>query len=100
MRIADIVEGINKYFIEKYPNKGFFIHKLNIESNPISKAHKTYNFELWHINGKLKNKIIEIQESGRYIESNNNDSIANSILATKLVTEILKNIDVINNYGV
>ena len=42
MKTIDIVEGFNKFFVELYPNRGFFVSKLNVEQGKISKLYKTY----------------------------------------------------------
>ena len=65
MKTIDIIEGFNKFFVELYPNKGYFVSKLNVEQSKISKLYKTYTIEVWYVEGTYNKKVLHIQKSAR-----------------------------------
>lgn len=69
MKTIDIIEGFNRLFETKYPDKGYFISKLNIEQSKLSKIYKTYSLEIWYINKKDKTLINTIQKSARVTDN-------------------------------
>lgn len=102
MRIIDIIEGINKFFTERFPNKGHFVHILNVSNNPISKIYKTYRLELYYVDKKNKRKelFVVVQESGRFPDNEASEMLIHSMLSTNLVKSILSNYKQLESYGI
>lgn len=98
MKTIDIVEGFNKFFESIYPNKGHFVSKLNIEQSKLSKLFKTYNLELWYVNGRYKEKAIYIEKSAR-IPDNMDESVIRD-LNIELSKMMFKNYSNLLEYGV
>lgn len=97
MKNIDIVEGLNRYFECHYPNKGHFVSKLNIETNKLVKALKTYTLELWYINGKNKELFLTTQLDKK--PSEEEDKILRE-LNIKFTESILNNFYRVGRYGV
>lgn len=97
MKNIDIVEGLNRYFEYHYPNKGHFISRLNIETNKLVKALKTYTLELWYINGK--NKELFISTTLNKKPSEDEEKVLRE-LNIEFTEVIFNNIDKVNQYGV
>lgn len=102
MRILDIIEGLNRFFTKKYPDKGHFIHILNVTSNPVSKIYKTYKLEVYYINKKSKTKelFITVQESGRFPDNEASETVIHSMLCSKIIEDILSNYNKLESYGI
>jgi hypothetical protein len=98
MKTIDIVEGFNKFFIELYPNRGFFVSKLNVEQGKISKLYKTYTLEVWYIDGTYKKKVLHISKSARIPD--NMDDIVIRDLNIELTKAMFKNYSTLLEYGV
>lgn len=98
MKTIDIVEGFNKFFEDIYPNRGHFVSKLNIEQSKLSKLFKTYNLELWYVNGRYKEKAIHIEKSAR-IPDNMDESVIRD-LNIELSKMMFKNYSNLLEYGV
>lgn len=98
MKHTEIIEGLNKAFEEKYPNKGFFISKLSIEQSKISKLYKTYTLEIWHIKGQNKVKVIHVQTSARVPDNMDEHVIKN--LNIELSYVLFRDYEKIMEYGI
>lgn len=98
MKTIDIVEGFNKFFEELYPNRGYFVSKLNIEQSKLSKLFKTYTLELWYVNGRYKEKAFYIEKSAR-IPDNMDESVIRDI-NIELSRMMFKNYSNLLEYGV
>ena len=98
MKTIDIVEGFNKFFEELYPNRGYFVSKLTIEQNKNVKLIKTYNLELWYVNGRYKDKAICIEKSVR-VPDNMDESVIKDI-NIELSRLMFKNYSKLLEYGV
>lgn len=97
MKNIDIVEGLNRYFEYHYPNKGHFVSKLNIKTNKLVKALKTYTLELWYINGK--NKELFVSTTLNKKPSEDEEKVLRE-LNIEFTEVIFNNIDKVNQYGV
>ena len=85
MKTIDIVEGFNKFFVELYPNRGFFVSKLNVEQGKISKLYKTYTLEVWYVDGKFKSVILISKVIGKTTDDEESfNSKVNSELSTAI----------------
>lgn len=98
MKTIDIVEGFNKFFEKLYPNRGYFVSKLTIEQNKNVKLIKTYNLELWYVNGRYKDKAIYIEKSVR-VPDNMDESIIKD-MNIELSRLMFKNYSKLLEYGV
>lgn len=98
MKTIDIVEGFNKFFEELYPNKGYFVSRLNVEQSKISKLYKTYTLEVWYIEGKYKKKVFDISKSARVPD--NMDDIVIRDLNIEMTKAMFKNYSTLLEYGI
>ena len=87
MKTIDIVEGFNKFFVERYPNRGFFVSKLNVEQGKISKLYKTYTLEVWCVDGENKQLISSASRTENVVSLE-----AEAELRQLLVQETIENI--------
>ena len=97
--IKEIIQGLNLYFIKKYPNKGFFNFTELTLKNPKFKSYKHYTLTLFHINNNQSEEVFKIE-----ITENTTDVDYKELLQKKaivqLIFNLLNNIDKINNYGI
>ena len=94
----EIVEGFNRYFETKYPNKGHFVSMMSIESNKVIKALKTYTLELWHVIGRKKELVFSISDN---ISASVLSDNAHKSMVIKFTTEIFNKLeDIENKYGI
>lgn len=98
MKRTEIIEGLNKVFEEKYPDKGYFISKLSIEQSKISKLYKTYTLEIWHINKTLKTLAAVIQKSAR-VPDNMDEQVIKD-LNIELCYILFRDYEKIMEYGI
>lgn len=98
MKHTEIIEGLNKAFEEKYPNKGFFISKLSIEQSKISKLYKTYILEIWHIN-KTSKALISVIEISARVPDNMDEQVIKD-LNIKLSYVLFRDYEKIMEYGI
>ena len=98
MKTIDIVEGFNQFFEERYPNKGHFVSKLNIEQSNISKLYKTYTLEVWYVNGSYKKKVMDISKSARVPD--NMDDIVIRDLNIELTKAMFRDYNILLEYGI
>ena len=98
MKTIDIVEGFNKFFVERYPNRGFFVSKLIVEQGKISKLYKTYTLEVWYIDGTYKKKVLHISKSAR-VPDNMDETVIRD-LNIELTKMMFTNYSNLLEYGV
>ena len=99
MKTLEIIEGLNKWYEEKYPNKGYFIHKLTNTSNTISKAYKTYNLEVWYKFGNKKELFLSLEKTCRCVSESDVSTILKG-LNIEISKLLFKNFNKIKEYGV
>jgi hypothetical protein len=99
MSTFEIVEGLNKCFESVYPNKGYFISRLKIDSNALSKVYKTYTIELWFNSKEKKELILSKSITSRVVTDNDRNTILRDINIS-LSELIFKNYNKIMNYGI
>lgn len=98
MKHIEIIEGLNKVFEEKYPDKGYFISKLSIEQSKVSKLYKTYTLEIWHINKASKTLISVIEKSAR-VPDNMDEQVIKD-LNIELSHVLFRDYEKIMEYGI
>lgn len=98
MKHTEIIEGLNKAFEEKYPDKGYFISKLSIEQSKISKLYKTYTLEIWYTNKTLKTLAFVIQKSAR-VPDNMDEQVIKD-LNIELCYILFRDYEKIMEYGI
>ena len=102
MRILNIIEGLNRFFTEKFPDKGHFVHIINVSNNPVSKIYKTYTLDVYYIDriSKKKELFVRVQESGRFPDNENSEILIHTILVTNLIKIILSSYNKLEAYGI
>lgn len=97
--MKSIIEGLNTWFSEKYPNKGFFLYNIVTTSNKIMKVFKTVEVTIYHkgINKNIE-RLLSITQTYREDGERNNPTI-DATLRTLVTAEILKNINLFERYG-
>lgn len=98
MKTIDILEGFNQFFEERYPKRGHFVSKLNVEQSKISKLYKTYTIEVWYVEGTYKKSVLTLQKSARVPD--NMDDIVIRDLNIELSKAMFKNYSNLLEYGV
>lgn len=93
----DYIEALNQLFESKYPNRGFFILKVNIEQHKIIKAFRTCSLSLYH--HYKNNNIIFIQTStsGKVLNGDTTQLLEDAHM--EMLKEIYLNIDKIDGIG-
>ena len=98
MKTIDILEGFNQFFEERYPKRGHFVSKLNVEQSKISKLYKTYTIEVWYVEGTYKKSVLTLQKSAR-VPDNMDDMVIRD-LNIELTRMMFKNYSNLLEYGV
>ena len=97
MKALDIIKGLNKAFEEK-GNKGYFVSKLNVEQNSISKLYKTYTLEVWYLHEKNKQLAVKVQKIARVPD--NMEDIVLRDLNIELCYGLFRDYNKLMEYGI
>lgn len=93
----DYIEALNQLFESKYPNKGFFILKVNIDQHKVVKAFRTCSLSLYHHYKNNNNIFIQTATSGKVLNGDTSQLLEDAHM--EMLKEIFLNINKIDELG-
>ena len=63
----DYIEALNQHFESKFPNKGFFILKANLDTHNTIKAYKKYTLTLYYHTKNNNEIILQYSNTGKVL---------------------------------
>lgn len=93
----DYIEVLNQLFETKYPNKGFFILKVNIDQHKIVKAFRICSLSLYHHYKNNNTIFIQTNTSGKVLNGDTSQLLEDAHM--EMLKEIYLNINKIDELG-
>lgn len=102
MEATDIVEALNQYY-EKLNNKGHFVVQKSIMPDATIKAYKVCTIIVWFINGRNKQRVVEVKRTVRMVTDKEETKINKELnieLTRSLFEYVNSNEFTLLNYGI